>query len=351
MSDNIHISENGLREFARLISEPARVAVITHLNPDGDAIGCCLGMTRYLGLLGHSCTVIVPSEIPSTLAFMGKPGDCPAIDASRENGRAAAAILGSELVICMDFNSIGRAPGVGDAFRRATCPKVLVDHHLSPAVDEFSLVFSQTDVSSASELTFWLLKALHRTGLPAYTAEIMEALMTGMTTDTNNFGNSVFPSTLEMASECIAAGVDRDALLSHIYNEYREERYRLLGYVLSEKLHITPAGAAYVVLSASELERFGILEGETEAFVNIPLGIGRVRMSLFLKEKDGIFRVSIRSKRGISASRLARESFSGGGHEMAAGGRLEIGKTVACAADAERYIVEVTDKFLAEENE
>ena len=95
--------------------------------------------------------------------------------------------------------------------------------------------------------------------------------MTGMTTDTNNFANSVFPGTMRMASELIAAGVDRDLILSDLYHNYRENRLRLMGYLLSENLVISPEGAAVMVLDKECQERFDFRQGESEGFVNLPI--------------------------------------------------------------------------------
>jgi phosphoesterase RecJ-like protein len=75
-------------------------------------------------------------------------------------------------------------------------------------------------------------------------------------------------------------------------------------------------------------------EGDTEGFVNEPLSIGKVRMSIFAREDAGEVRISIRSKRGTSANRCAKLFFNGGGHENAAGGKLympigEVGEYIA----------------------
>jgi phosphoesterase RecJ-like protein len=174
----------------------------------------------------------------------------------------------------------------------------------------------------------------------------LNALMAGMTTDTNNFANSVWPGTLEMASELLAAGVDRDAILCNLYNSYRENRLRLMAYLVGEKMKITPQGAAYMILDKETQERFDFQEGESEGFVNIPLSIKDVIMSIFLTAEEDRFRVSLRSKRGISANRFAMEYFNGGGHEMAAGGKLPYGTGMTSPEDAEAYILKVSGLFL-----
>ena len=240
------------------------------------------------------------------------------------------------------MNGFSRAGDLEADLHACKARKVLIDHHLNPDLPSFDLVFSQERISSASELLYQVLQALGgELPLP-----VLTPLMAGMTTDTNNFANSVYPSTLQMASELLAAGVDRDALLDRLYHRYRENRLRAMGAYLDELLHITPDGVAYAVLDRSFLERFELQEGETEGFVNLPLGIDAVRLSVFLREADGHFRVSLRSKRGVQASRLAAEAFHGGGHECAAGGKLYFPEDISAPDRAADYIETRTARFM-----
>jgi phosphoesterase RecJ-like protein len=175
--------------------------------------------------------------------------------------------------------------------------------------------------------------------------------MTGMTTDTNNFANSVFPSTLRMASELIEAGVDRELIISNLYNQHKESRMRLMGVVLKDLMKITPDGVAYIILNKEILKEYHIEDGDTEGFVNLPLSIAKVKMSIMLKEDGDKVRVSIRSKRGISANRCSKLHFNGGGHENAAGGRLYMPRDIKNIEDAASYIEEHTHTFMTCENE
>ena len=93
-------------------------------------------------------------------------------------------------------------------------------------------------------------------------------------------------------------------------------------------------------------DRFGLEEGETEGLVNIPLSIEQVRMSILLKEGDGQYRVSLRSKKGISAQRCAAAWFNGGGHENASGGKLLWPGDIARKEDAAAYLEMVSKEFM-----
>lgn len=321
-----------------------RVCVVSHQHPDGDALGSASALVSCLkSFYGAEALAVVPDAFPRQLDFMA--GDV--LVHSEDPGRVRGFLSESDLVVCVDLNALSRTAGLADEIRAVSCPRVVVDHHLDPCREDFDLVFSETEVSSASELLFSILMQLppvdgDASRLPSDAAL---SLMAGMTTDTNNFANSVYPSTFRMASALLAAGVDRDALLSRLYNEYRENRYRMMGEYLSS-MKITPQGMAYMVLSREVAARFDLADGETEGFVNMPLGIGNVKVSVFAREDDGFFRISVRSKKGFSANRLSKECFHGGGHECAAGGRLSVPEDISGVEDAGRYMEEVSARFV-----
>ena len=304
------IGQEKIDGFMKLLGNARKMALAGHVHPDGDAIGCVTALALYLQReLGKEVVCMFPDALPESLNFAKNPS------LKYLWGKTEDA----DLLILMDCNAFSRTDVLGDYLAASAAPKVLIDHHLNPDVSSFNLVFSTPDISSASELTFWILKAL---GWDLKDREIGEALLTGMTTDTNNFANSVFPTTFAMASELIASGVDRDAILQKIYFSYRENRVRLMGYMQNEGLTILPGGASYMILTKEIQKRFDLREGESEGLVNVPLSIKEVRLSLLLKEYEDHFRVSLRSKKGTSAQQCAVKYFNGGGHENAAGGRL-----------------------------
>ena len=341
-----------LSRLDELFTKAHKAAIVTHVHPDGDALGSSFGLQHYLRSRSVFSTVIVPDEVPETLMFVlegATPGQPIAADVDMLS--AKAALDEADLLVCLDFNAFGRASSLEPLLAAMSCPKVLIDHHIRPDRDSFDLCFSDTCVSSASELLYHVLMAMPDVAgnADALPKDCARCLMTGMTTDTNNFANSVFPTTLDMASKLIAAGVDRDAILYNIYNNYREERYRLLGHLLSDVMIITPDGVAYMVLDAADKAKYNVKEGDTEAFVNMPLGIRGVRMSIFAKQQDdSVYRISVRSEKGVSANICAGTYFHGGGHENAAGGRLDIPADVTDARSVAEYIETVTKRFFNE---
>jgi len=329
----------------------SRVGIVVHTHPDGDAVGSAVALWNYLSLRSDrpeeaKDVIVLPERAPSYLDFVF--GGADVLTAADAPDKAREALLSCDVLCCLDMNDFSRAGEELEKVLSAShARKVLIDHHLNPAKDKFELVFSETCVSSACEELFSVLCRM--SDIPSAQSvplSVALPLLVGMTTDTNNFANSVFPSTLRMASDLLACGVDRDAVLSHLYNEYRENRFRAMGYLLGTLLHVTPSGVAYAVLDKGARERFSLIDGETEGFVNIPLGIKEVKMSIFAREEDGVYRVSIRSKKGVSAAHFASEYFGGGGHENAAGGRLRVPEDVVSASDVEEYIVASAARFV-----
>lgn len=325
------------------IADARCIAVVSHTHPDGDALGSTVGLALYLQAQGKEVTCLYPDCVAANLRFI-LPDGLPVHIHDAQKRSAESAVEKADLIFLVDANTFNRTEGLEPVLKASPARKVLIDHHLNPDTDSFGLVFSTPEVSSASELVFQLLKALgldFRHHLP-----IGVSLMTGMTTDTNNFANSVFPSTLQMASELLASGVDRDAILQQVYQSYRENRVRLMGYMQSENLTLLPGGGACMILTKAIQHRFDLQEGESEGLVNVPLTIGEVRLSVLLKEDEGHFRVSVRSKKGTSAQQLAQRYFHGGGHENAAGGKLFIGEDIPSPEKAADYVEQALKDFL-----
>lgn len=349
------INSEKILRLVSILQRASKAVIATHMKPDGDAIGSSIAAWHLLRM--HGCKdirIILPDPCPASLTFVTQGEVSSDITVYTEHpDEAAGAIDSCDLIICLDFNAFHRAGGLESLLKDSEGMKVLIDHHLNPQSELFSLSFSETEISSTCELLYNIMMALpHVSGdVHRIPPEAATALMTGMTTDTNNFANSTYPSTLRMASSLLEAGVDRDHIVYCLNNCYGENRMRLMGYALKDLMKITDDGAAYIILDRTTLERYHIEEGDTEGFVNLPLAIEKVKMSILLKEDDGFMRVSVRSRKGISANRCAQRFFNGGGHENAAGGRLYIPEDIDGTETAAGYIEKSTHVFLTFETE
>ncbi|MGM9735626.1 MAG: bifunctional oligoribonuclease/PAP phosphatase NrnA [Candidatus Cryptobacteroides sp.] len=349
------ISGYDAEKMLDLVSQAGRMVIVTHVKPDGDAMGSSIALHHFLdSFFGKKAVLVLPTGYPSNLGFMaeGFPEDYIVVHEDTP-ALAEEAVASADLIFCLDFNSFHRTEHLEDALDRASAPKVLIDHHPGPDTSRFSVIFSEIEVSSTSELLYHILMKTPQTGgrASSLSPACATALYTGMTTDTNNFANSTFPSSLMMAAELIAAGVDREWIVGKVMHSYRENRLRLLGAVLKDRMRIIPEGGAITVLDKKTLEEYGIEEGDTEGFVNVPLDIADVRLSILIKEDEGKARVSLRSKRGTSANRCATRYFRGGGHENASGGRIVFPDDIRDISEASDYATERIREFLTQEKE
>ena len=313
-----------IKDFISLISDSEKIVLVSHINPDGDAIGSLVGMKLFLEENGKHPQVVVPNRFPDFLSFFDEQGSIMSYDSSRD--AADSAVNAADLIICMDFNSLKRIDALGDAVGASSAKKVLVDHHLMPD-NIFDITFSDMSASSTCEVAYYLIKemtSMSRT-LKKMTLQSGIAFYTGLMTDTNNFANSVRPQTFGMACELLEMGVEKEDIQFKVFSGFREQRMRMMGYMLYENMKVFEKEKAGFMLITKELkEKFSFEDGDSEGFVNLPLNIKGVEVSGLFTEADGYIKVSLRSKGDFSVNRLARAHFNGGGHERAAGGKIFI---------------------------
>ena len=319
---------------AELIAQAQRIVIVTHMGPDGDAMGSSLGMYHFVSCqpsavsLQRSVTVIVPNAYPGFLAWMPGAEQVKVFETQAEECKAAVAA--ADLIICCDFNDPKRIGVVGECVMQRECPKILIDHHLNP-VDFADVTFSFPQSPSASEVVYRLLKSIDRFADRVKNIDFATCIYTGMMTDTGNFSfNSNHPEMYEIIADLVRAGVDKDAVYNAVFNQHSEHRMRLWGYALYRKMRIYPEyHLSVIALSADELERYHHQVGDTEGLVNMPLQISDVYYSVFIREeraKPGTphsrIRLSFRSQGDRPVNIFASDIFRGGGHMNAAGGEL-----------------------------
>ncbi|HIZ85746.1 MAG TPA: DHH family phosphoesterase [Candidatus Coprenecus stercoravium] len=311
-------------EMEKLLEENVRTVIVCHFNPDGDAIGSSVGLKEFLKAGGHtSATIVIPSEMPAILDFLDPDGSI--ICYTSDKAGATGAIDSAEIIVCLDFNKIERTEWLSEHISSSKAVKVMVDHHPAPVTEGFSLVISDPGASSTCELLYRTL--MNFSSVEGDCGKIclksLTALAAGMLTDTNNFNNSITPDTFKAASEMLGAGVDFDQLNNLLFKRFSESRMRLMGHLLSDSMEIEPKlRAASMVISLDDRGRFGLQDGDSEGFVNLPLMIKDVEVSALFSETKDFIKVSLRSKGAVSVNSLAKAYFNGGGHERAAGGRL-----------------------------
>lgn len=315
------LSPNETAQLKKLLEQCRNVIITAHTSPDGDAIGSALALQEYLMRRGKQATVIVPNYFPDFLKWMH--GAEHIILFNKHRARSKTIIGLADLIVAMDYNGLSRIDDLAIPVRYARCTKLMIDHHTQP--EPFcDLTISRPEMSSTCELLFRILDQIGE--LDRINRHAAEDIYAGMCTDTGRFTyNSNDPEIFHIIAELMRKGIDKDRIIRNIYNQNTEGRYRLMGYILLEKLKVmSEFHASYFTLTRDELKRFQYLKGDAEGIVNMPLEIRGQRLSIALREdteKPQIC-VSIRSFDDFPANEMAARFFNGGGHFNAAGGRL-----------------------------
>lgn len=314
------IDQAKINRFARWTGRAGKIVIVSHVSPDGDAVGSSLGLRHFLLSRGKEADVIVPNAFPDFLKWM--PGSQDILQYDRHKELARRLIAEADVICCLDFNAIRRIDAMGEAVLDAPGRKILIDHHLGP--EGFcGVAISHPEVSSTSELVFRLIWGMGCS--EGITKEGAECIYTGMMTDTGGFTyNSNNREIYFIIGELLSKGIDKDAIYRQVYNACSESRLRLMGHVLSRMVVYPGFHAALITLAKREQRRFGYIRGDSEGFVNIPLSIKGMALSCFLREdtEKPAVKVSLRSAGSFPCNRLAAEFFGGGGHLNAAGGEF-----------------------------
>ena len=305
-----------------LISNAGTIVLCCHQNPDGDALGSCLGWSEYLQTLGKDAVIIVPDQFPDYLRWL--PNTEKIIRYDKHQERADLLLKTADVIFCLDFNTAARTDKMADTLLATQAKRVLIDHHLGPDMPTV-LTVSHPEASSTSELVFrivWQLEAFDQ-----QTKKFAMPVYCGMMTDTGGFTyNSSDPDIFFIISQLLTKGINKDKIYRNVYHNYSENRLRLTGYVMLEKLVVDAARhASYFTLSRKDLRRFNFVKGDAEGLVNMPLQIKGLKLSVSLREdteKDNLIWVSLRSVDDFPCNKVAEQFFNGGGHLNASGGRL-----------------------------
>ncbi|MBE6200096.1 MAG: bifunctional oligoribonuclease/PAP phosphatase NrnA [Rikenellaceae bacterium] len=328
----MNISQENILALRGLVEcGPRNVVVLSHTNPDGDAIGSSLAWAEALRAKGHSVTCIVPNRFPYYLEWMTGVEEMVIFKDDKQQ-RAAKAVREAELIFCLDFHSLQRldAPLSELIATNTTAKRVLIDHHLNPP-QEFDVMFSHPEASSTSYLIYKVVEALW--GAESVTARQAEVLYVGMMTDTGNFSFSTLtPDLYQSLAVLCATGINIPQIYNNVYNSFTEGRARLFGYTINRKMRTLRKGTvAHMSLTEEEMRRFWFQQGDSEGFVNYPLTIKKMRMSAIFIEHKEFIRVSLRSRGEVDVNLFASRYFNGGGHKNAAGGKsfVSMAETIA----------------------
>ena len=309
------------QELKILLSSPKKIVITTHKGPDGDAIGSSLGLLHLLKQLGHKVQIITPNEYAEFLHWL--PGNSDVITYDGNEVKANKITNEAELIFLLDFSHLSRISTYADTIKNSNATKIMIDHHQDPDMDIADIIFSDISSCSTAQMVFEVMEAMNMTKY--LNKAIAECLYVGIMTDTGSFKYaSTSAKTHNVIAELINTGIENDKIHDLIYDNSSATRIQLLGYCLNEKLRLYPENnSAIISLTEDELKKFKFKKGDTEGFVNYALSIKGIKFAIFIAEKDGIVKLSLRSKGGFKVNKIANKYFSGGGHMNASGGVSE----------------------------
>lgn len=306
-------------KIKNLLHPEAKIVIICHYNPDGDAIGSTLGLLHYLQKTGRKANVVVPNDFPKFLKWM--PEAKKIVIAEYKRKLAAEMIQEADVIFILDFNASHRSGNlVSPWIDRAKGTKILIDHHQQP--DDFDFIYSDVTIPATSQMVYHFITEMGDEAV--VNREIAECLYTGIMTDTGGFRfRSTSATTHRIIANLIEKGADPAMISSNTWDTNTISRLHLLSLILSRVEVVKDGKVAILWLKRKELQEFGFQKGDTEGFVNYGLSILGTRMSAFFMEDlyDDFIKISFRSKDDVDVNQFSRKYFNGGGHINAAGGK------------------------------
>lgn len=299
-----------------LISVPKTCVIISHRNPDGDALGSSLALSLYLQSLNHNVRVIFPSEFPVNFEWMPQTEEIIIYDLNPK--LAEESIQKSELIFCLDFNSLDRIDKMGPLVQEKTVPVVMIDHHIDP--EPFaSLQFSDENASSTSEMVYELINELD--GKKKLSPLIMDCIYTGIMTDTGSFHHATSANVFRIIANFKENGLDDTRIQELVLNNQADKYLRLLGHCLHNRMELMPEQEFGMIwLTKEDYRNFDIRRGDTEGIINYLMMLKSVKVGALIMNQPNIIKLSMRSKGDYSVQQICKLYFNGGGHKNASGG-------------------------------
>jgi bifunctional oligoribonuclease and PAP phosphatase NrnA len=321
------------KELSNLVSSSGNILIISHINPDGDAIGSQLALYHYLLSKGKVASMMTPNNLQEFLKWMEGSDQIHVYIRDRKKSRKL--IQEADLIIMVDFNQLNRLGEAEEHVLKSKAKKVIIDHHLNP--DGFAdLTISDSSKCATAELVFELINEIE--GSPFGGRPFSECIYVGIVTDTGNFEHGSYtPRTFRIVADLVEAGIRKEKMLNLIYNNFSAERMKLLGFALNKRMVVLPEyKSAYIWLTREDLNEYQHAKGDTEGFVNLPLSIRGVHFCALFIEKEGFVKISLRSKGSFPTNEFASRYFGGGGHLNASGGEHHdtLEKTIKLFLDA-----------------
>jgi phosphoesterase RecJ-like protein len=302
------------RTVAAAFAAARRIALTTHVNPDGDGLGSEVGLAHLLRQLGKEVVIANPTVTPPRFEFLFR--ELPGVDRSSE---AVRELRKADLIVVLDISDTGRLGNLGATVREHGAPTVCIDHHASPGLLPPGPRYVDPGAAATGELIYELAFANQwRLDAPA-----ARALYVALMTDTGGFRfSNTHPRTLRVAADLLETGIDPESIYLEVYSNAPEGRPRLLAEALQTLVVEPELGLAWVTIPPGAIERYGLTADDLDGIVEHPRSIAGIRLAILFREvSQGRIKVSLRSVGEVDVAEFAHR-FGGGGHAKAAGAAL-----------------------------
>jgi len=300
------------QEIQTILDKSRRILVVSHVDPDGDAIGTQLAFGHYLRDLGKEVLMVRDSVISSKYLFLPEVDSIFEIESLGNQSAFDVAVV----LECPTRDRMGAVAQLISPNTRV----INIDHH--PAnILEAEVRWVDTALSSVGEMTFEFFQSVGYTVGP----EVATQLYTAILTDTGRFRYSCTgPRTLEIAGELVRAGADAREICDHIYFEMTPELVQLTGELLHGLEYRNDGRVCFMTLTRDLLARIGVDPSDTEGLVDYTLYPRGVEVGALLRDiEPQLTKISLRSRPGIDIAAVAAR-LGGGGHVNAAGCDIEL---------------------------
>lgn len=257
-----------LEQLFPLLTEPKKVVITTHQKPDADAMGSSLALRLLLLDLGHSVTVISPTNWAGWVDWM--PGVKEVLDYEMNRQKANAILDEAEWLFCLDFNIFHRTKTMTEKLKELTCTKILIDHHQEPDVASFDYGKSDVSKSSTCEMIYDFIT---ESGYgDKINEEISECLYAGIVGDTGSFRfSSAHQGVHKLVADLKSKGLNHGPVHDRLFDNFLENRLRFVGHVLLHRMEVFyEYNTVLIAIPKSDLIKYQIKTGDTEGLVNFP---------------------------------------------------------------------------------
>ncbi|NOQ45176.1 MAG: bifunctional oligoribonuclease/PAP phosphatase NrnA [Desulfobulbaceae bacterium] len=325
-------------QILELVNHASHVVLITHVHPDGDALGSLFGLGDILESRGKQVFRYLDAPVSHLYDFLpGSRLGSTDLDAALQFADQADSAGGKVVAVALDCGDAERLGQSKDRLLKIS-PFIVIDHHCGHR-DFGDHLWLESDCSSTGEMVYELALAMDA----KVSLDAAFCLYVAIVTDTGSFRyESTSPRTLRIAADLVETGVRPDEVAERVYDNYTLARLRLMEMVLAT-LEIYAGGQIGLIrVSAEMFAQSGASSEDVEGFVNYPRALRSVRVAVFLKEsKEGIISVSLRAKGGCDVAAIAA-AFGGGGHRNAAGFRF----TDNSMEDVQKKVLDALKKAL-----